>query len=143
MSVLSVVCPDEIATMQVAVKIAGLVESGGFIELIGDVGVGKTTFVKGLAKGLGYEEDVSSPSFALKNVYKGKISINHFDLYRLSEPGLIRHELAEAIADEGSLVVVEWASDADDILPEKRIKVNFKVLDEASRELTIILPGEK
>lgn len=138
-----VTCPDEAATIQVGEKIADMVKKGGVIELIGDVGSGKTTFVKGLATGLGYEGDVSSPSFALKNVYEAMIKINHFDLYRLDAPGLVKHELEEAIEEEQSLLVIEWAESAEEVLPEGRITINFRLGPKESRELKIILPEVK
>ena len=140
MSELIVTCPDESSTRQAGGAIASLVKNGGFIELIGDVGSGKTTFVKGLAKGLNYNGDISSPSFALKNVYEGKPKISHFDLYRLDEPGLVKHDLEEAMKEEGSLVIIEWARSAEDILPSERITVIFSLNSEDSRELRITMP---
>lgn len=122
--------------MQVAEKVAGLVKDGGFVELVGDVGSGKTTFVKGLAKALGHEGEVNSPSFALKNVYDGKIRINHFDLYRLEEPGIVRHELQEA-AEDNSVTVIEWGQSAKDILPNKRVTVSFSITEGEARKLRI------
>lgn len=143
MNELVVTCPDEAATLQVAEKIASMVKGGGVIELVGDVGSGKTTFVKGLAKGLGYDGQVSSPSFVLKNVYKAKeVTINHFDLYRLARPGIVKHELVDALADKNTVMVIEWGQSAKDILPDKRITVSFSATDDNSRKLKITLPEE-
>lgn len=143
MSGMIVSCPDEAATIKVGEKIASIVKDGGIIELAGDVGSGKTTFVKGLAKGLGYEHDISSPSFALQNVYEGSLRIRHFDLYRLKDSGLLRHELKDAIEEEGSVVVIEWAETAADILPKRRIIINFKLGPQESRELTVTFPEDQ
>ncbi len=80
------------------------------IELVGDVGVGKTTFTKGLAEGLGVREEVTSPSFTISKVYKMADGGNlvHFDFYRLPEPGLMAEDLTENLNNPDNVVVVEW-----------------------------------
>lgn len=110
------------------------------IELIGDVGVGKTTFTRGLAEGLGVSEAVTSPSFTVSKVYAlpdgGRLV--HYDFYRLSEPGLMAEDLAENLADVRNVVVVEWGESVVDLLPEKHIKVEIKYNDEETREVNIL-----
>ena len=138
-----VTCPDEAATRNVAEKLASQLGSGSLVELIGDVGSGKTTFVKGLAKGLSSKDEVSSPSFALKNVYEGRLRLYHFDLYRLEEPGLINHEITDALNEEDSAVVIEWANASSDILPKDRIKIEFIPDDETTRKLKITYPDPR
>ena len=110
------------------------------IELIGDVGVGKTTFVKGLAKGLGIKEPVSSPSFTISKSYAcpdGRTLI-HYDFYRLNEPGLMSDELKESLGNENNIIVIEWSDSVKNILPEKRIIVNIKNNDDDSREMEVL-----
>lgn len=138
-----VTCPDEATTRKVAQSLAAHLESGSLVELIGDVGSGKTTFVKGLAKGLSSKDEVSSPSFALKNVYDGRLRLYHFDLYRLEEAGLISHEISDALNEKDSAVVIEWADTSSDILPENRIKIEFLPDTENSRKLKITYPDQK
>lgn len=122
--------------MDVAEKLARQLRGGEVIELSGDLGAGKTTFVKGLARGLESKDKVSSPSFALKNLYEGRLNLYHFDLYRLEEPGLMNHELEEAI-NEDSVVAIEWAGSSSDILPKDRISVEFMPEKDEARKLKI------
>lgn len=135
--------PDEISTLQIADKLARQLKGGEFIELTGDLGAGKTTFVKGLAKGLGSKDEVSSPSFVLHNTYEGRLKLNHFDLYRLSEPGLINHEIKDALAEKDSVTAVEWAGASEDILPEKRIVVELTPGAGESRKIKISYRGQE
>jgi len=128
--------------MQVGKKIGQLVKAGQVIELIGDVGAGKTTFVKGLAKGLEIEEDITSPTFNIKNEYEGRLKLAHLDLYRLNEPGLISDEIAEVIESRDSVVVIEWAGDLSGALPGDHIRIEFKTTGENSRKLRIELPED-
>ena len=108
------------------------------IELLGDVGAGKTTFTRGLAKGLGVQEELSSPSFTISRSYSGEGCIlTHFDFYRISDPGLMSEDLAEAITIPSSVTVIEWGQDVHDLLPESYYKVEISYLDETSRELNL------
>ena len=109
------------------------------IELIGDVGAGKTTFVRGLAKGLGVQEPITSPSFTISKSYALPSGGNliHYDFYRLSDPGLMVNDLAEALADPKNVVVVEWAESVADILPENRTKIAIKYNNDNSREVIL------
>jgi len=116
---------------------------GEVIELISDLGGGKTTFVRGLARGLGSSDPVRSPSFTLNNRYKaGKLILNHFDFYRLKEPGIMRDELAEVLADPESVTVVEWGEMVRDVLPDKRLTIKIRSLSETGRELIFEYPPE-
>ncbi|MBQ1528059.1 tRNA (adenosine(37)-N6)-threonylcarbamoyltransferase complex ATPase subunit type 1 TsaE [Candidatus Saccharibacteria bacterium] len=107
-------------------------------ELIGDVGTGKTTFAKALAKGLGIKEPVTSPSFTISNrYYFNNNTLIHYDFYRLSDPGLMSAELKEALSDPTAIVVLEWADSVANLLPKDHIKITFKILPDDSRDLTI------
>lgn len=106
-------------------------------ELVGDVGAGKTTFTRGLALGLGIKDSVTSPSFTLSKRYalpRGGELI-HYDFYRLTDPGLMSFELAEALEAPSSVVVVEWGDSVTDLLPASRTKITFRILSDGSREL--------
>ncbi len=106
------------------------------IELIGDVGAGKTTFVRGLAKGLGVTAPVSSPSFTISRVYKGNnCTLTHYDFYRLEDPGLMGEDLAESIADPQNITVIEWGQSIADVLPDNRGIIEIKYIDENTREV--------
>jgi len=123
-------------TEQLAEQLGSRLRGGEVIELVGDLGGGKTTFVRGLARGLGSADKVSSPSFTLSNEYRaGSRRLYHFDFYRLNEPGIMKQELAEVLTDPESVTVVEWAGIAEDVLPAGRLTVRFKATGENDREL--------
>jgi tRNA threonylcarbamoyladenosine biosynthesis protein TsaE len=127
---------DEKETKKFAAKLAEDLKKGDVVELVGDLGSGKTFFARALAVALGAEK-VSSPSFVIKNEYTGKsLNILHFDLYRLNELTAIKEELAEDLSSD-SLVIIEWGDSARGILPDDRYKIHFSVTGENSRELTI------
>lgn len=108
------------------------------IELIGDVGAGKTTFVRGLAKKLGVTEPVTSPSFTVSKSYacKDGKTLIHYDFYRLNDPGIMSEDLEENISDKNNIIVIEWSDSVKDILPKKHdiIKINYN--DDDTREVT-------
>lgn len=138
MSKFRVESDSESDTRLVARKLGQKLRGGELIELVGDVGSGKTAFVKGLAEGLDSKDEVTSPTFVLENVYNGRLELRHLDLYRLSKPGLIVHEIAEARSDPGAVVVIEWAGIAEDVLPPDRIIIKFSVTGEQARSLEVI-----
>ncbi|MBR3323931.1 tRNA (adenosine(37)-N6)-threonylcarbamoyltransferase complex ATPase subunit type 1 TsaE [Candidatus Saccharibacteria bacterium] len=112
----------------------------GVIELIGDVGVGKTTFVRGLAEGLGIKEPVTSPSFTISKAYAlpdGRTLV-HYDFYRLNDPGLLSEDLVENLANPKNIVVIEWSDSVKDVLPENHTIINIKYNDDGSRELEVL-----
>lgn len=106
------------------------------IELIGDVGAGKTTFTKGLAEGLGVEDQVTSPSFTISKSYTFNDGfLNHYDFYRLPDPGLMQEDLAESINDESTITVVEWAESVKDILPKGHRTFLITLNEDGSRTI--------
>lgn len=132
---------------ELASKLGSQLKGGEVIELIGDVGAGKTTFMKGLAKGLGIAEDVQSPSFTINRLYDAKdgLVLSHYDFYRLDEPGIMKAEITEATLDSKVIVAVEWAENVADVLPKNRITVTIQAVSETERDITItgIDLGEK
>ena len=108
------------------------------IELIGDVGTGKTTFVRGLAKSLDIKEPITSPSFTISKSYAGqKKNLVHYDFYRLKDPGIMVEDLEENIKNKGNIVVIEWSDTVKDILPKNHTVINIKYNDDGTRELEI------
>ena len=115
-------------------EIGSNLEGGSVLELIGDVGAGKTTFTKGLALGLGVLETVQSPTFTISRVYEGdNLTLSHYDFYRLNDYGIMKMELAENLSDPQNITVVEWAGELADILPEKHLKLIFESVGEDKR----------
>lgn len=114
---------------------------GLVICLVGDLGVGKTTFVQGLAKGLGIKKQVSSPTFQLLRVYSGRLALFHFDLYRL-KTSLEWEDLGYEEYFFGSgVTVMEWAEKVKFSWPEERLEIQFQYLAENTRQLTFLAAG--
>lgn len=113
-------------------RIGALVRGGEMIELIGDVGAGKTTFTKGLGEGMGVDDDVQSPTFTIEREYQARdgLQLHHYDFYRLADPGVVKYELAESVANPHVVTVVEWGETAHDVLPEDRIVIRLKYVKE-------------
>lgn len=112
------------------------------IELIGDVGAGKTTLTRGIAKGLGIEENVSSPSFTISRSYhffdqNQPKTLVHYDFYRLNDPGIMQEDLLENINSNDSIVIIEWANTVGSILPDNRITISIQLNDDNTRSLEI------
>jgi tRNA threonylcarbamoyladenosine biosynthesis protein TsaE len=129
------------STEQLAEKLGAKLRGGEVIELISDVGGGKTTFVRGLARGMGSSEKVASPSFTIGRQYKADmLTLYHFDFYRLHEPGIMSQELAEILGDEQSVIVVEWANIVENILPNERLSIAIKATGDDTRELSFTCP---
>ncbi len=121
--------------------VAGEKGSGGprTICLYGELGSGKTTFVRGFARGLGIATRLLSPTFIIVRRYpiaKQSGFLHHIDLYRIAgEKELIELGLPETLADPDSLVLVEWAEKMGNLLPEHRIDVHFKVFEDGKRKI--------
>ena len=123
-------------TKELAYKFADLVkEQGCFVNLFGEIGAGKTAFVKLVAEALGIKEKVISPSFVILNEYhSASIPVYHFDLYRLEHTGIstITEELRE-YSEGKKITFVEWAEFSQGELPFERIEINVTYDDDDSR----------
>jgi tRNA threonylcarbamoyladenosine biosynthesis protein TsaE len=118
-------------TEAIAERLGNVLRGGEVLELISDLGGGKTTFVRGLARGAGSTDTVGSPTFTISRVYKtNQKTIRHYDFYRLSEPGLMAAELSESVGDPEDIVVVEWGDVVQDVLPSARVQVRFEQTEE-------------
>jgi tRNA threonylcarbamoyladenosine biosynthesis protein TsaE len=121
--------------------LGALLRGGECIELIGDVGAGKTTLTKSMALGLNIQEDVQSPSFTISRTYPARdgLELHHYDFYRLEDPGIMRYELAESIDDPTVITVIEWAESVHDVLPDQRVSIRLAHDNEATRtcEMTV------
>ena len=129
---------SESEMLELGQKIGKELKAPVVLELLGDVGAGKTTFTRGLALGLGIKDDVTSPSFTLSKTYQGaKYRLVHYDFYRLTDPGIMSEDLAESIGDPNTVTVVEWGQSVQDVLPDNRHTIEIKYIDEQSREVVI------
>ena len=121
-------------TMAIAESYAKTLRGGDVVLLDGDIGAGKTVFTKGLAKGLGIEEEVTSPTYAYMNDYDGRLF--HYDCYRIeSVEQAERLGLADYF-DMGGICVIEWSQNIAPLLPRKTKRVTIKKLSENEREIT-------
>jgi len=136
---------SDIETIALGSKLGAQLRGGEFIALTGDLGGGKTQFAKGIAKGLGIDETVVSPTFTIERIYtpvvipghKPGIQLHHFDLYRTMNDKEIAESIADLVSDSKSIVVIEWPENIDGILPHKYTAIDFKYLGENEREITI------
>ncbi len=134
----NIISKSEEDTKKIAKELAKKVNQGDIVLLTGDLGSGKTTFSKGFCSYFSIEEDeVSSPSFTLVNVYKGKSKIYHLDLYRIENLDEIDYQtFKEYIEDEKAIKIIEWNKIKID-LPFKTFKVEIKHVNETTRKITI------
>jgi len=130
---------NEAAMRQFGEQLGRLLKGGEVIELVGDVGAGKTTLVRGLAQGMGVGETVQSPSFTISRVYDadGGRRLVHYDFYRLSDAGIMADELADTLHDAASAVVVEWAAAVEQVLPADRLTIMITSPGETLRQLEL------
>lgn len=129
---------------QLGEAIGQSVSGGEVLELVGDIGAGKTTLTKGIARALGINEPVQSPTFTISRVYDSpkELRLAHYDFYRLGEAGIMGDEIREA-TDDDSVVVVEWAGAVDDDLPKDRLVVKITTISEEERLVEFHPSGKK
>ena len=131
--------PEE--TEALGERIGRALRGGELIELTSDLGGGKTTLVRGLARGAGSQDHVASPTFTLSKMYRtDRFEIHHFDFYRLAEAGIMRDELQELVGDPQTVVVVEWSDIVHDVLPAERLKVILAQTAEGQRRIRLEYP---
>lgn len=136
-----IITETPLETTNLAQKIGNQLKGGEVIELIGDLGTGKTTFVNGLAKALDCKEDVSSPTFTVCNTYHGRLKIEHCDFYRLSQDDKLISKEIEDLLDPQTVLVLEWSENVDLSL-ENSVKVFFEHQETDGRKITIETDSE-
>ena len=133
---------NEIDTMELAENIESEKFPGMIICLDGELGSWKTVFVKGFAKSLGITENITSPTFNIVKEYEsGEMKLNHMDVYRIEDTD-------ETIAFNDyfkgdGVTIIEWAELIEDKLPDERLEIKFKVIDENTRVLVLKPYGQK
>ena len=112
-------------------------EAGDVVALYGDLGSGKTTLVRGIARGLGVAEEceITSPTFVLMNVYPGRLKVYHFDVYRLSGAADLYDLGFEEYFFGKGISIVEWAEKVEELVPDKAVKLFLSTIDENTREI--------
>jgi tRNA threonylcarbamoyladenosine biosynthesis protein TsaE len=117
--------PEE--TMALGKSIAEKAAPGDIIALTGDLGTGKTVFIKGIARGLGIDEPVSSPTFTIVSEYRsGRMPLFHFDVYRIGDPEEMDEVGLDDYLSNGGLSLIEWAELISDMLPPETVWVTIE-----------------
>lgn len=124
-------------TINFAKKIGGMLKSGDIIAFKGDLGAGKTTFTRGLAIGMGLPDEVFSPTFALVNEYRGKTTLCHFDMYRITTEEAFETTGFYDYLSDGCAAAVEWSENVAGFLPENIITVTIEYKGENDRLISV------
>ena len=133
---------DESETIHIAQNLESEKFENMIICLEGDLGSGKTIFTKGFAQALGIEENITSPTFnIIKEYLNGEMPLYHMDVYRLD--GKVDGIGLEDYFTKGGVVIIEWADMIRDYLPEERLDIKFKIVDEETRTLIFIPHGQQ
>jgi len=132
-----IITKSERETFQLAKNLGQQAKQGDLFALYGDLGTGKTIMAKGIAQGLGITEEITSPTFNLLEIYKGKLPLYHFDLYRLEKAEELDHLFFEEYWEGDGVSVVEWPQKAENLFPAQIIKIFLTHLDDNSRRIVI------
>lgn len=129
---------SEAETIEIGERLGRILEKGDIVTLNGDLGAGKTHFTKGIARGLGVEDYVTSPTFTIVNEYSGRIPLYHFDVYRIDDIyEMYEIGFEEYLYGEG-ICIIEWSNIIKDLLPKNTIDITINRLEENIREIEII-----
>ena len=132
--------PEE--TELVGQTLAKTLAPGSVVALYGDLGAGKTALVRGMARGLGSKDRVTSPTFTIVNEYGGKLELFHFDMYRLKSSDELFDIGWEDYLARGAVCAVEWSENVEDAFFGDEIRVDIRKLSDNGREITIKEAGE-
>lgn len=124
-------------------KIGEIVEPGQVILLAGELGAGKTLMTQGICKGLGVDEDVTSPTYRLINEYEGDLPVYHMDLYRLDDVEDLYELGFEEYVERDGVIIVEWPDLAYDLLPPDFVYIKIYITGDNQREINLEAEGEK
>jgi len=128
---------------KLGIKLGSLLEKKDVICLNGDLGAGKTTFTQAIGKGLDVTEYITSPTFTIINEYEGRLSLYHFDIYRLGDEEELDLLGAQDYFYSDGVCVIEWANNAENILPKERLDIWIKIIDENRRQFKFIPHGDR
>lgn len=130
-------------TREVGEAIAALLRARDAVVLTGDLGAGKTTFVQGVARGLGIEGQVSSPTFTLVKEYSGILDVAHVDVYRLERLQDVVDLGLEELGGGDDVLLVEWGDTIEELLPDDRLRVTLTTgaSDDERRSIAITATG--
>ncbi len=123
-------------TEELAFSFASIIPYGKVIAMFGDLGAGKTAFTRGFTKGLGINCDVSSPTFALVNEYRGeRKTVYHFDMYRISGWDDLYSTGYFDYLDEGATLIIEWSENIEAVLPDDCVRITINKTDDENERI--------
>ena len=138
---------SEEETRKIAKEVGKKLQNGDIVALFGELGAGKTVFVKGICKVFGITRRVKSPSFTVIREYIPNKTHNsdrlpnkiyHIDLYRIKDPSsILIQEVYERLGERNGICLIEWADRIEDLLPEDVVKIHIKIIDEKTRKISI------
>jgi tRNA threonylcarbamoyladenosine biosynthesis protein TsaE len=131
--------PEE--TIAAGERLAESLKPGSVVALRGKLGAGKTCFTKGIARFLGIEEEVTSPTYTIVSEYRGKIPFYHIDAYRLNGDDDFIALGGEEIIYGGGVSVIEWSERIPESIPPNAVIVELEILPEGERKIIIRIPG--
>ena len=133
---------NETETEALGARLASVLSSGAVVAYQGGLGMGKTAFTRGLARGLNYKGRVTSPTFTIVNEYEGgRLPLFHFDMYRLADADALFDIGWEDYLDRGGICAVEWSEQVADAMPEDTVYVTIARCPEADNWRTITIEG--
>lgn len=133
--------PDEAATATAAAELAARLTAGSVVALTGPLGAGKTSFVKGVARALGAEEEATSPSFVRLNIYQGRFTIYHLDCYRVKDVAEFLTLGLDECLDTDGVTLIEWADRVAELLPDRSITVALDYDEEGKGRVMTVTEG--
>ena len=131
---------NQAQTEDIGARLAQALTGGEVLALYGGLGAGKTAFTRGLARGLGIARPVTSPTFTLLHQYKGRLALNHFDVYRLASVEEAEDIGIDEIMQADGVTVIEWPERVEELLDDKTIVVKIEGSGDEPRVLTVLWP---
>jgi len=137
----SIQSADSSATEMFGERLGRNLRGGEIVELISDLGGGKTTLTRGIVRGTGSKDTVASPTFAISKAYTSpKYDIYHYDFYRLADAGILQYELHDHLNDPGAVVIIEWGDIVQHVLPDRRMTIKINAGADEARSITCQYP---
>ena len=140
---MTIITNNEAETIAAGCNFSSTLSRGTVVAMYGDLGAGKTAFVRGMAKGLGLNARVSSQTFTIVNEYLGEIPLFHFDMYRLNSEDELFDIGWEDYLGRGGICVVEWSENVEGAFFDDTIRVNIEKLSDTSRKIIITMPDRR
>lgn len=134
---MKIITKSETETQQAGTELVKTLAPGSVVAMYGDLGAGKTAFVRGMTRGLGINFPVSSPTFNVVNEYPGKVPMFHFDMYRLGSADELFDIGWDDYLERGGICAVEWSENVEEAFEPGTVKVTITKLGDSEREITV------